>query len=582
VFDGAVAQTVTGVIDGVASNSGNIQVSNTTAAVTFKSVISDTDNIILDASSISVFEATVGTNDINAADQANVTINAAVTAAGTITLTNSTDTTVTIGAGQTYGSASSASTDMITAADVVVTNTTGTQDINVYLPSEFQSGHLVLFQDSNGAGISAAELASVVPQDTALIDYAAVDGDAAYSGTTTGETVVITATRKSAAAAAAELGTTAAAADALFNAATALTGGNATVAAALTAALKAGGATATEAAEQVQGSPDGLSAASGALVASTGGAVVAVGSSRMASLRTGNAYASTLGTGFNAGSGSQSNSMWMKPFVSFGLQSERKGIAGYDADTYGIAIGADTRLDAHSVMGLSFSYADTDVDGKGAGRSRTDISSYQITAYGDYTAKDWYVEALVGYAYNNIDSSRTITFANATASGETESNQFMFSVNAGMPIQVESNSYFTPTTGLSFTQVTNQDYTETGAGGLNLRVNAEDITIAKLHVGGRYHANITTNGGRFTPEVRAKLLYDLAGDDGSSSNTFTGGGAAFQVKGLDVVEFATAVGAGIAYTPSFDEGLNLSLNYDAEIKDNFTGHSGNFTLKYAF
>jgi outer membrane autotransporter protein len=354
------------------------------------------------------------------------------------------------------------------------------------------------------------------------------------------------------------------------------------MAAGLTAALKAGGATATEAAEQVQGSPDGLSAASGATVASTGGAVVAVGSSRMASLRTGNAYASTQGTGFNAGSGSQSNSMWMKPFASFGLQSERKGIAGYDADTYGIAIGADTRLNAHSVMGLSFSYADTDVDGKGAGRSRTDISSYQLTAYGDYTAKDWYVEALVGYAYNEIDSTRNITFANATASGDTASNQFMFSVNAGMPIQVESNSYFTPTTGLSFTHVTNESYTETGAGGLNLAVNAEDITIAKIHVGGRYHATIATSDGRFTPEVRAKLLYDLAGDDGSSTNTFTGGGAAFDVKGLDVVEFATAVGAGISYTPSFDEGMNLSVNYDAEIKENFTGHSANFILKYAF
>jgi outer membrane autotransporter protein len=302
----------------------------------------------------------------------------------------------------------------------------------------------------------------------------------------------------------------------------------------------------------------------------------------MAALRTGSAYASTQGAGFNAGSLNQSNSMWMKPFASFGLQSERKGIAGYDADTYGIAIGADTRLNAKSVVGLSFSYADTDVDGKGAGRSRTDISSYQLTAYGDYTAKDWYIEALVGYAYNDMDSTRNITFANTTASGDTESDQYMLSINAGMPIQVESNSYFTPTVGLSYTHVANQDYTETGAGALNLRVNPEDIDIAKLHLGGRYHATIASKGGTFTPEVRAKVLYDLAGDDGSSTNTFTGGGAAFDVKGLDVVEFATAVGAGLAYTPSFDEGVNLSLNYDAEIKENFTGHSANFTLKYAF
>jgi outer membrane autotransporter protein len=302
----------------------------------------------------------------------------------------------------------------------------------------------------------------------------------------------------------------------------------------------------------------------------------------MAALRTGQAYASAGGSGFNAGSAGGSSSMWMKPFASFGDQGERKGVAGYDADTYGLAIGADTRLNAKSIVGVSFSYADTDVDGKGQSRSRSEISSYQITAYGDYTTKDWYVEALVGYAYNDLDTKRDITFSNSQASGSTESNQFMLNISGGMPMKAASNAYFTPSVGLNLTVVDNQDYTETGAGALNLRVNPEDITIAKMFVGGRYHATVKNSEGTFIPEVRARLLYDMAGDDGSSTNTFTGGGAAFSVKGLDVVEFSTSVGAGIAYVPSFDEGMSLSLNYDAELKDDFTGHSANFTLNYAF
>jgi outer membrane autotransporter protein len=274
--------------------------------------------------------------------------------------------------------------------------------------------------------------------------------------------------------------------------------------------------------------------------------------------------------------------MWMKPFASFGDQGVRKGIPGYDSDTYGIAVGADTRINAHSVVGLSFSYADTDVDGKGAGRSRTDISSYQITAYADYTEKDWYVEGLVGYAYNDMDSSRTITATSATAKGATDSNQFMVNLSAGMPQQIEPGTFFTPSVGLNFTHVTNNNYTETGAGVLNLTVNPEDITIAKVSLGGRLHTSVKSPDGTLTPELRARVLYDMAGDDGSSTNTFTGGGAAFSVKGLDVVEFSTSVGAGVAYTPSFDAGMSLSVNYDAELKDTFTGHAANFTLKYAF
>jgi outer membrane autotransporter protein len=302
----------------------------------------------------------------------------------------------------------------------------------------------------------------------------------------------------------------------------------------------------------------------------------------MASLRTGNAYASTHGAGFNAGGGAESNNIWMKPYASFGDQGTRKGVSGYDADTYGLALGADTRLNAHSIVGLSFSYADTDIDGKGAGRSHSDISSYQKTAYADYTAKDWYVEGLVGYAYNDVDTSRNLTVTNSKATGDTESGQYMLNINAGMPMTIGSGAYFTPTVGLNLTHVDNSDYTETGAGVLNLRVSPEDITIAKASLGGRLHTTVKNKDGTFTPEVRARILYDMAGDDGSSSNTFTGGGAAFSVKGLDVVEFSTNIGAGLAYTPSFDEGMSLSINYDAELKENFTGHSANFTMNYAF
>jgi hypothetical protein len=116
---------------------------------------------------------------------------------------------------------------------------------------------------------------------------------------------------------------------------------------------------------------------------------------------------------------------------------------------------------------------------------------------------------------------------------------------------------------------------------LSLRVSPENITIAKMHVGGRYHATIEDSDGIFVPELRVKLLYDMAGDDGSSSNTFTGGGAAFQVDGQEVVEFSTSVGAGFAYTPNL-YGMSFSVNYDAELKESFTGHSANFNFSYAF
>jgi outer membrane autotransporter protein len=564
-FSGTAAQTVTGAITAQADGHGVMTITNP-AGVTFASTVGDTA-----AHSLLSLELATGTSAVFS----DVTSAKTITLTGTANATfskagNDVDTALVPADGSTITLASTivAGETVFTSVGAHTNATSGTAILK--LPSNFTTGTITLV-DAN-ADAADANSYSDTAGDTALVDYTIALNGAA---------IEVTAAAKSAATTASELGITEAAAGGLASSVTAAAG-DVTVLDLITTTLNAGGANATELADQVQGTPAGLSATSGAATASTGGAVMSIGSARMASLRNGNAYASTHGAGFNAGSTSQNSSMWMKPFASFGDQTERKSIAGYDSDTYGIALGADTRLNAHTVIGLSFSYADTDVDGKGAGRSHSDISSYQLTAYADYTEKDWYVEGLVGYAYNDMDTSRDITVTNVKAKGETESDQFMVGLTAGMPTQINPGTYFTPTLGLNITHVVNQDYTETGAGVLNLRVNPEDITIAKVHLGGRLHTSVKNSEGTFTPEVRAKLLYDMAGDDGSSSNTFTGGGAAFAVDGLDVVEFATSVGAGIGYTPEFDTGMNLSVNYDAELKENFTGHSANFTLKYAF
>ena len=281
--------------------------------------------------------------------------------------------------------------------------------------------------------------------------------------------------------------------------------------------------------------------------------------------------------------------MWMKPFVNFGTQDTRKGVAGYESDTYGLAIGGDRKINENSIAGLGVSFANTNVDGEGAGKSHSDIKSYQVTAYADYTENNWYVEGLVGYAHNDMNTSRSIAVTSATAKGDTDSAQYMVSVNAGMPIKVDADSgaYFTPTLGVHVTHVDNNAYTETGAGVLNLKVNPEDLTIAKGSIGGRLHASFESTEGIFVPEMRASAMYDMAGEDGASSNTFTGGGAAFKVDGMDTEEFSSSVGVGFAFSPTTFgpdkvEGMSFSLNYDAEFKEDFVGQSGNLNFRVAF
>ena len=130
----------------------------------------------------------------------------------------------------------------------------------------------------------------------------------------------------------------------------------------------------------------------------------------------------------------------MKGFGNLGDQGSRYGIAGFRSRTYGVAVGGDFKVD-RSNYGVSFSYAYTNVDSKGAGNAQTHIASYQATFYADYTADTWYVEGLVGYARNEISTSRVIEFASATANADYGSNQYMINIGGGMPMEIVKNHF---------------------------------------------------------------------------------------------------------------------------------------------
>jgi outer membrane autotransporter protein len=438
-------------------------------------------------------------------------------------------------------------------------------------PANLTDGQTITVLDA-GSGTTNATYTVI---DTALFDYTAALDDG-------NDTVIVTANKRSTAAIASNLGIANGAADALDRGTTALSGaGDAALSRTLNALLVTGGANAKKAAEQMQVDPAAISSAGSAAVTSTGTQVISVGSARMASLRTGTAFASAQSSGFAAGEDVLSRAVWMKPFANWGDQDERKGIAGFENETFGMAFGGDVQID-RSTVGISFSYANTDVDSKGSGNAQNDIDSYQATLYADYTSDTWYVEGLVGYARNEISTSRTIDFANSTASADYGSNQFMLNLGGGMPIEVEKDHFFTPQASFQYTFVENETYSEEGAGSLNLRVDQDEIHVALANLGMRYHTNQITDSGTMTPEFRAGVTYDFAGDDGVSTNVFNGGGAAFDVTGADVVEFGYKVGAGFSFQPLDVAGLTISANYDLWAKEDFVSHNANASLRLNF
>ena len=311
-----------------------------------------------------------------------------------------------------------------------------------------------------------------------------------------------------------------------------------------------------------------------AVASGVSGQVIGVASTRLASLRSGAAYATT-DAGFAAGNGPMSKNMWLRPFGSIADQDTAGTVAGFEADTYGVIGGVDFPVSSRGRLGFSLSYATTDVTGDGVGRSTTDIDSYQANIYGDFTGPKGYVEYLVGMATNENSTARSIDFASTTASGSYDSDQYVFSIGAGMPRSISANTFITPTAGFSWTHVTADTYTETGAGSLNLTVNPEDVDVQLASVGLRLH----NASGAVTTSIRGGIQYDIAGDEAVASATFTGGGAAFTTTGAEVEQLAGTAGVGVSMDTA---GATIGANYDTIFKDGYISHTATLETKWAF
>jgi outer membrane autotransporter protein len=484
----------------------------------------------------------------------------ATSAGGTIDLANTGNATLALASTSAY------TNGVVIASDD--NNVSATNTVTVTPHANFTSGTLTLVD--TGTGTVAANTQFSVA-DNLLTSYAITGGGGATD-------LVLTATQKSATTVASTLGTTTDAANALA-AGVAATASDTTLTTAYNTAVQAGGAEAKKAAEQSQ--PNITAAAAQAITAASRSSADAV-SARLASARTGTQVAGLQQTGVAAGDGSRRNGGWGKVFGNVANQDDRDGVAGYDSHTYGLAVGMDNKVTDTVRVGAALSYARSNVDGNDAGNSDTDIDSYQVAVYGSYEPGAYYVEGQLAYAFNSVDTSRDITFGglDRTAKGSYDANQYSATLGAGVPMKHDAFT-ITPKAGLFYAYTNSDSYTETGAGGMNLVVNPDDTSMLEGSLGVNVAYDHKVEGGLLRPEVRAAVLYEFLDDNASATSRFTGAGATFNTEGLDTAQLGGTLGFGVGYTTA-DGMWEIRGDYDAELRQDFVGHTGMLTGRINF
>ncbi|GLQ07232.1 autotransporter family protein [Sneathiella chinensis] len=271
---------------------------------------------------------------------------------------------------------------------------------------------------------------------------------------------------------------------------------------------------------------------------------------------------------------------WVKPFGSWTDQSDRNGVSGFSANSYGLALGADAAINDRSRMGVAFSYANSNVDGNSTvARQKSDVDSYQLAVYGSYSLTDaTQINLQADAGLHDNEGSRQIAFMGQAA--KADYNSWSGHVGGGLThrLDVAEGTTFTPGIRADYTHIYDQSYRESGAGALNLHVDSNHTQELLLTAEGKVVHRLTD---RVSLTANAGVSYDLINDQASITSAFAGApSASFTTEGLDPSPWIGHGGLGVE--AKLTDTMTLSVNYDIELREDFNNQSASAKLRWAF
>jgi outer membrane autotransporter protein len=292
--------------------------------------------------------------------------------------------------------------------------------------------------------------------------------------------------------------------------------------------------------------------------------------------------ASNGSSGISTGEAAQGSGFWMQGFGFKGDQDRRGGIDGYSANTGGFVLGGDTLVgNGDFRIGAALGYASTGIDGDGVNvANRTDIDSYQGTLYGSWNAGAWYVDAALGYGRHQYDTKRFVSLTNTTLTGNHDANQYLAKIGGGYPIQL-GKAILTPLASLTYVHLDQDGYTEKDRANSGAALTVDSVQNDSLRSGLGAKVSLPLSQGALKTAVEARAIWnhEFADTNQDIAARFAGG-TSFTTNGISQARDSANLGLGVSLVSA--NGQSLSVNYDAEVKSDYVGHTAAVKFRYDF
>ena len=250
-----------------------------------------------------------------------------------------------------------------------------------------------------------------------------------------------------------------------------------------------------------------------------------------------------------------------------GLFNKSKQDDAFNGYTRGIALGMDGTINKDWTVGAGYSFAHTDISGTAR---NTEIDSNTVFVYGQYKPAQWYVNAIANYTMSDY-SERGTVLDGITVTGDYSVDSFGGALATGYDFA----NGITPELGLRYMHVNANDY----ANSYGIKTHMDDTDFLTGVVGARYAFDIAaTRHVKFAPQLSAAMKYDMLSDKNIATVTMPGLNA-YTLEGnrLKRIGAEFGIGLGMQYRE-----LNVSVNYDIDVREDYTSQTGMLKFRYNF
>ena len=249
-------------------------------------------------------------------------------------------------------------------------------------------------------------------------------------------------------------------------------------------------------------------------------------------------------------------SYWSEGTVSIGKVGDSTTSSAKNINTSAITIGADRKNDKNRMYGFAFRFGSDDIDVGNLG-SALDMNAFSLTVYETRpSGENMFMDSLIGISAINTDLLNNS--GSISTDGEREGKQIFASIKFRETFAKEKLN-ITPNikVDLGFTSLA--DYTETGADGLNLKFDRQNIGTIITSIGSVIDNTIDINNGIIKPNIQLEYNADIS-PSSKQEFEYASNGTSYILENIN--SSTHNYRGSFGFDLIIDNGLSLTTNYE--------------------